>query len=103
MGDLARHQKLKGINSARIVGVVNETLVDDFCAGFCSYVAAQVDVELAGDLQVIGGPRIALRVVEVDASSACNGHQRISFSCFAIRFQILEMHSNKRTYNLEMA
>ena len=103
MGNFTRHQKLKGVNRAGIVGVVDETFVDDLGAGFCGYVAAQINVEFASNLEVIRSPCITLRVVEVDASSPCNRHQRIGFSCFPIRFEILEMHPNERTDNLEMA
>ena len=40
VGDLARHEELKCIDGARIVSVVNETLVDDLGASFGSDVAA---------------------------------------------------------------
>jgi hypothetical protein len=45
MGDLARHQELKSINRAGIVGVIDKAFIHDFCASFCSYVAAQINVE----------------------------------------------------------
>jgi hypothetical protein len=60
VGDFARHEKLERVFSARIVAEINQPLVDDLGAGFGCYVAAQVDVELARNLQVVGGPGIAL-------------------------------------------
>ena len=42
-----------------VVGEVDQALVDDLGARLRGDVAAQVDVELAGDLEVVGRPRVA--------------------------------------------
>jgi hypothetical protein len=57
--DLARHQELQRVLGAGVIGEVDQPLVDDLGAGFGGDVAAQVDIEFAGDLQVVGRPRIA--------------------------------------------
>ena len=75
MRDLARHEELERVLRARVVGEVDQPLVDDLGAGLGRDVAAQVDVELAGDLQVVGRPGVALRVVQVDAAAAADGDQ----------------------------
>ena len=76
--DLARHQELKRVLGARIIAEIDQPLIDDLGAGFGGDIAAQVDVKLAGDLQIVGGPGIALRVEQVDAAAAGDGDQRIS-------------------------
>ena len=50
---------------------------------------AQVDVQLAGDLEIIRRPGIAYRVVEVDAAATGDGDQRIGFGRVAARRRIL--------------
>ena len=57
--DLARHQELQRVLGAGVVAEVDQALVDDLGPRFGGDVAAQVDVEFAGDLQVVGGPRVA--------------------------------------------
>src|SRR5437867_13224988 len=54
MGDFAGHQELERVLGSCIVGEVDQPFVDDFGTGFRSDVAAKVDIELAGDLQVVG-------------------------------------------------
>ena len=54
-----RHQELQGVLGAGVVAEIDQPLIDDFRAGFGRDVAAQVDVELAGDLEIIGRPGIA--------------------------------------------
>jgi len=54
-------------------------------------IAAKINVELARDLEVISGPRIALRVVEADAAATGDGDQRIGFGSFAVGLERLEM------------
>ena len=49
--DLARHQELQRILRADVVAEVDQPLVDDLGARLGGDVAAQIDVELAGDLQ----------------------------------------------------
>ena len=70
-----------------VVGEVDQPLVDDLGAGLGRDVAAEVDVELAGDLQVVGRPGVALRVVQVDAAAAADGDQRVGLGRVAGRLR----------------
>ncbi len=58
--DLARHQELQRVLAAGVVAEVDQPLVDDLGPGLGGDVAAQVHVQLAGDLQVVGRPGVAL-------------------------------------------
>jgi hypothetical protein len=73
VGDLAGHQELQGVDGAGVVGEVDEAFVDDFGVGFGGDVAAEIDIEFAGDLQVVGGPGVADGVAEADSSAAGDG------------------------------
>ena len=59
VGDFARHQELEGADGAGVVGEMDEAFIDDFGAGFRGDVAAEIDVEFAGDLEIVGGPGVA--------------------------------------------
>ena len=74
---------------------IDQALIDDLGPGFRRDVAAQVDVEFAGDLQIVGGPGVALRVEQIHAAAAGNGDQRIGFGRLAIEFHRLEMHARE--------
>jgi hypothetical protein len=58
MGNLADHQELQSILGAGVAGEVGEPRVDNLRSPFSGEIAAQVDVQLAGDSQVIGGPGV---------------------------------------------
>ena len=73
--DLARHQELQGVLRTDIVAEIDEAFVDDLGAGLSGDVAAQIHVELAGYLEVIGCPRIAHGIEEIDATTPGNGDQ----------------------------
>jgi hypothetical protein len=83
--------------------VVNQALVDDLGARLGSDVAAQIDVELSRDLQIVGGPGAAYRVVEIDASATGDGDERVGLGSFAIGFQVFEVHTNQGTNDLKVA
>ena len=53
VGDLARHQKLKRILGAGVPAEIDQALVDDLRARFGRDIAAKVDVQFAGDLEII--------------------------------------------------
>ena len=59
MGDFARHQELQRVLGAGVVAEIDQALIDDLGARFGGDIAAQVDVEFAGDLQIVRGPGIA--------------------------------------------
>ncbi len=82
MRDFAGHQELKRVNRAGIVSVVDEAFVDNLGAGFGGNIAAQVHVEFAGDLQVVGSPRIAARVEQRHSAASGDGHKRIGLGGF---------------------
>ena len=85
MGDFPRHQELKRILGAGVVAEIDQALVDDLGPRFGGDVAAQVNVELAGDLEVVRGPRVSHRIEQVDAAAAGNGDQRIGLGRVARR------------------
>ena len=87
MRDFARHQELQRILRAGVVGEVDQPLIDDLRARFGGDVAAQVDIELAGDLQVVGRPGVSHRVEEIDAAAAGDRDERIGFGGLAIELQ----------------
>jgi hypothetical protein len=70
MCDFARHQELQRVLGTDIVAEIDQSLVDDLGAGFRRDVAAQIDVELAGDLEIICRPSISLRVEQVNRDPA---------------------------------
>ena len=103
MGNFARHKELERVLRAGIVAEIDQPLVNDFSARFGCDIAAQVDVELARDLQVIGSPRIALRVEEIDAAAARDCDKRIGFGLFAVELHRFEVEAGKATDHFEMA
>ena len=103
VGDFAGHEELEGVDGAGIVGVIDEALVDDLGAGFGGNVAAEIDVEFAGDLEVVGGPGVADGVVEAYAATAGDGDEGIGFGCFAIGLEVLEVHADEGADDFEMA
>jgi hypothetical protein len=76
MRNLARHEKLQCVLGACIVAKIDQPFINDLRSSFGGDVAAQVDVKLSCNLQIIGGPRIALRVEKIDAASP-SGRDRI--------------------------
>ena len=64
---------------------------------------AQVDVELAGDLQVIGCPSRAHRVEEADAAASRDRDQRVGLGMFAAELHRLQVHPRERADDLEVA
>lgn len=82
------HQELQGVLRAVVVTEIDQPLVDDLGPRLGRNVAAQVDVELACYLQIIGRPSVALRVDQIYPAATCNCDQRIGFSCLTV-----ELHS----------
>jgi hypothetical protein len=72
MRDFPRHQELQGIFSARVIAEIDESLIDDLGKRFRGDIAAKINIKFTSDLQVIGGPGIALRIKEVHAAAACD-------------------------------
>jgi hypothetical protein len=97
--DLTRHQELEGILGSRVVRELDEPLVYDLRPGLRGDVAAKVDVELAGDLQVVRRPWIPLRVEQIDAATASDGNQRIGLRRVTVELQRLEVNYRSRIAN----
>ena len=91
----------KRVLGAGVPAEVDQTLVDDLCAGLGGDIAAKVDVEFAGDLEVVRGPGVAHRVVQVDAAAARNRDQGIGFGFLTDRFHRLQMHARERADDLK--
>jgi hypothetical protein len=65
-----RHQKLKRVFRVGIIAEIDQTFVDNFRARLGRDVATQVDIDLAGDFQIIRCPGVADRITEIDAPAA---------------------------------
>jgi hypothetical protein len=65
--------------------------------------SAQIDVEFARDLQVIGGPGVALGIEQVHPAAARDRNQGIGFGSLAIELRRLEVHAGERSHDFEMA
>jgi hypothetical protein len=84
MRDLAAHQKLESINGAGIAREADEAFIDDFGARFGGYVAAQIDIELACDLQIICGPGITHGIMQSNAAASRYCYEWIRVSRVAV-------------------
>ena len=83
--DLARHQELQRVFGAGVPAKADQTLVDNLRPRFGCDVTAKIHVQFAGDLQIIRGPGVAHRVVQVDTASAGDRDQGVRFRFFAHR------------------
>jgi hypothetical protein len=73
--DLAGHEKLQRLFRSGIITEINEPLVYDLRPRLCGDVAAQVHVQLAGDLQISCRPRISHRVKKIHPAVSGNGDE----------------------------
>ena len=103
MGNFPGHQELQGVLGAGVIAEIDQAFVDDLGPRFRGDVAAQVDVEFAGDLEIVGRPGVALRIAQADAAAAGDRDQRIGFRRFAIEFHGLQMQPRERADDFEMA
>jgi ATP-dependent Lon protease len=60
------------------------------CSPGCRNVAPEVNVKLAGDLKVVGRPRVTHRVEEIDATTAGNRDERICIGELALELHLRE-------------
>src|SRR4051812_47426390 len=103
VSDLTGHEELQSIDGAGIITKVDEPLINNFGPGFGGYVAAKIDIQLAGDLEIVSGPRIASGIVEVDATAASDRDQRIDFGSSSVLLCRFEVHAGESANNFEMA
>ena len=103
VGDFAGHQELQRVLGAGVVAEIDQPLVDDLGARFGRDVAAQVDVEFAGDLQIIGGPGVALRIEQIHAAAAGDRDQRVGLGGLPVELHRLEVHARQRADDFKMA
>jgi hypothetical protein len=96
MRDLAAHQELQGVFGAGVVAELDKALIDDFSPRFHRNIAAQVDVQFACDLKIVGGPGIAHRVEEINAAATGNGNQRVGFGGVATELHGRKMQTGER-------
>jgi hypothetical protein len=68
--DFTGHQKLERVLRSGIVGEIDQSLVHNLRPRFRGDIAAKVDVELAGNLQIVCGSRVALRIKEIDPATS---------------------------------
>src|SRR5205085_12355411 len=64
--------------------------------------AAQVDIELASNLQIVGGPWISHRVEKVYATPAGNSDQGVSFGLVPRKLHGCKMHAGQGTDYLQV-
>src|SRR5258708_5451152 len=83
--------------------MVDESFVHNLCTSLGRDIAAEIDIQLASDLQVCRGPGISHRIEQVHPSASGNRDEGIGLSCLAIGFERFKMHANQSTYNFEMA
>jgi hypothetical protein len=103
VGDFARHQELQRILGAGIVAEIDQPLIHDLRAGFGGDVAAQIDIEFPGDLEIIRRPGIALRIEQVDTAPACDRNKRVGLGRVTFEFRGSEMHAGESAHNFEVA
>jgi hypothetical protein len=84
MRDLPRHEEPQRVLGADIVTESDETLIDNLGAGLRRDIASEINVEFACDFEVIGGPRVAHGVEQVDSAPAGDGNEGIGFGGFAL-------------------
>src|SRR5579883_3651943 len=82
--DFTRHQELKSFFCASIVAVIDESLVDDLGPRFRGDVAPEIDIQFAGDFQVVSCPWVALTVEQPHAASTGDRGERIGRSQLGI-------------------
>jgi hypothetical protein len=103
VGDLARHEELQRILGARIVAEIDEALINDLGACLRRDVAAEIDVELTRDLEVVRRPGASHGVVEVDAAATCDGDEGIGLRRLAVVLHMREVKPGERSHDLEVA
>jgi len=70
VGDFPCHQELQGVLGAGVITEIDQALIDDLGPSFCGDVAAQIDVEFSGDLEIVRRPGTALRVEQIDTAAS---------------------------------
>jgi len=103
VGDLTRHEKLQRVNGARVVAKVDQALIDDFGARLRGDITAKVDIQLAGDFEIVGRPCIAHGILKGDAASPGDCDQGIYFGSLAVVLHRFEMHPRQGADDLKMA
>ena len=103
MSNLSGHEELERVLGAGVPTEVDQTFIDDFRSGLRGDIAAQINVELARDFQVVGRPRIAHRIGQVDASAASDRRKRVDLGLLSDRFQRLEVQAGEGADNFQVA
>ena len=85
-----------------IVAEVDQALIDDLRPGLGGNIASEIDVEFTGDLEVIGGPGITLRVEQIHAAAATNGDEWIGLGGLPIEFRRFQVHPRQMPYDFQM-
>jgi len=102
MGNLAGHQELQRILRPGIICEIDESLVDDLRSCLSRDVAAEIDIELTRDFQVVRRPGVSHGVVKIHAAPPGNGNERIGLSGFALELHRLQVQARQRADDLEM-
>jgi hypothetical protein len=103
MGDFSGHEKLERVFGAGVPTEVDQALINDFRPRLRCNIAAQVDVEFAGDLEVVRCPSVAHGIVEVHTTPTRDSDQGIDLSLFSDKFQRLEVQAGQSPDDLQVA
>ena len=79
MRDLARHQETRRVFHAGIVSYVNQSLIDDLCAGFRGYVGAEISSRLPNGIDISRRPRRAAGI-DQRGSATVKQRERVAFA-----------------------
>ena len=85
-----------------VIAKVDKALVDDLRPRLCSNVTSQIDVKFTGDLQIVRGPGVSLRIEEIDTPAACNRDEWISFGRLTVELRRLQMQARQAAHDFKM-
>jgi len=100
--DFPRHQELERVLSSGIVTEIDQALVHDLRARLGRDVTTQIHVDLAGDLEIIGGPGITLRIEQSGPAASRHRDQWVDMSGEGVGFQRLQMHPRERPHHFKV-
>ena len=103
VGDFASHEELQGILGAGVAAEIDQSFVDNLGARFRGDIAAKIDIQLAGDFEIIRRPCIAHGIEQVHAPTAGNSDERVDLRLFSHRFQRFEVHPRQSSDDFQMA
>src|SRR6185437_8398796 len=102
VGDLACHQELQRLPAPLIFSEADQPLIHDLGPCLGGNIASQVHSQIARDLQIVCGPRVAHGVHQAHSASAGNRHQRIRFCSHSVCLHVIQVHANERAHHFQV-